>query len=143
MADNDFSKATVEDYDKSLRDSVNAYYQHALNDPSMSREEAIQSTAEMAERYHAAMEEVQAAHARGEIASVNDPEPGTHNAANPGSGVSANSTNEGVGTGNGGVDGNAGVDGNGGIGGNDDDGGIGGNDDDGGGIGGDDDGGIE
>jgi len=51
---------TAEQYAQSLRDQVNAYYEHALNDPGMSREEAISSTAEMAERALAATEAFQA-----------------------------------------------------------------------------------
>ena len=35
---------TLEEYNQSLRDSVNAYYTHAINDPGMSREDAIKST---------------------------------------------------------------------------------------------------
>ena len=52
---------SLEEYNQSLRDSVNAYYVHAMNDPSMSREEAVSSTAQMAENYLNAVDEFQAA----------------------------------------------------------------------------------
>ena len=42
---------TLDEYNQSLRDSVNAYYQHAQNDPTISQEDAITSTAEMSENY--------------------------------------------------------------------------------------------
>lgn len=63
MADNSWANLRVsrEEYEASLRDSVNAYYEHAMNDPSMSQDEAIQSTAEMAENYHNAMDDFDAA----------------------------------------------------------------------------------
>lgn len=54
---------SLEEYNQSLRDSVNAYYVHAMNDPSMSREEAVSSTAQMAENYLNAVDEFQAAQA--------------------------------------------------------------------------------
>ena len=57
MALND--KVTLDQYDQTLRDAVNAYYEHAMNDPSMSKEEALESTAQMAENYLAATEEFQ------------------------------------------------------------------------------------
>ena len=69
-----YTPVTIEDYDKSMRDSVNAFYEHAMNDPSMSREEAIAQTSQMAENYLNTMEELQEAHENGEIASVNDTE---------------------------------------------------------------------
>lgn len=60
----DFNKpVTLEEYNATLRDSVNAYYTHAINDPTMSREEAIQSTAEMSEGYLNAVSEFQEAQA--------------------------------------------------------------------------------
>lgn len=52
---------SLEEYNQSLRDTVNAYYEHAINDPSMSKEEAIQSTAEMSEKYLDAVQEFQEA----------------------------------------------------------------------------------
>ena len=50
---------TLEEYNQSLRDTVNAYYEHAMQDPSMTEEDAIQSTAEMSEKYLDAIEEFQ------------------------------------------------------------------------------------
>ncbi len=50
-----------EEYDQTLRDSVNEYYEHAKNDPSMSKEEVLETTGEMAEKYENAMEEFDAA----------------------------------------------------------------------------------
>ncbi|MCB6301678.1 hypothetical protein LI271_10240 [Lachnospiraceae bacterium 210521-DFI.5.20] len=50
---------TLEEYNQSLRDTVNAYYEHAMQDHSMTEEEAIQSTAEMSEKYLDAVEEFQ------------------------------------------------------------------------------------
>ena len=54
------NSVSFQEYDQTLRDAVNAYYEHAMNDPSMSREEAIQSTAQMSEQYLNATEEFQA-----------------------------------------------------------------------------------
>lgn len=51
---------TLEEYDDSLHNTVNSYYQHAMNDPSMTQEEAIASTAEVAENYLNAVDEFQA-----------------------------------------------------------------------------------
>lgn len=66
---------SLEEYNQSLRDSVNAYYVHAMNDSSMSREEAVSSTAQMAENYLNAVDEFQAAQTEigteGEITSGN------------------------------------------------------------------------
>ena len=50
---------TLEEYNQSLRDTVNAYYEHAMQDTSMTEEDAIQSTAEMSEKYLDAVEEFQ------------------------------------------------------------------------------------
>lgn len=50
---------SLEEYNATLRDSVNAYYEHAMNDPTMSKEEAIKSTAEMSEKYMNAVQEFQ------------------------------------------------------------------------------------
>ena len=50
---------TLEEYNQSLRDTVNAYYEHAMQDTSMTDEDAIQSTAEMSEKYLDAVEEFQ------------------------------------------------------------------------------------
>lgn len=52
---------SLEEYNQSLRDTVNAYYEHAMNDPSMSKEEAIKSTAETSEKYLDAVQEFQEA----------------------------------------------------------------------------------
>ena len=43
--------AVRDQINQSLRDTVNAYYTHALNDPKMSTEDALKSTGEMAEKY--------------------------------------------------------------------------------------------
>lgn len=53
-------KVTLAEYNDSLRSGVNAYYAHAANDPSISREEAIAATAQMAENYLNAVGEFQA-----------------------------------------------------------------------------------
>lgn len=50
---------TLEEYNQSLRDTVNAYYEHSMQDTSMTEEDAIQSTAEMSEKYLDAVEEFQ------------------------------------------------------------------------------------
>ncbi len=50
---------SLEEYNATLRGSVNAYYEHAMNDPTMSKEEAIKSTAEMSEKYIDAVQEFQ------------------------------------------------------------------------------------
>ena len=50
---------SLEEYNATLRDSVNAYYEHAMNDPTISKEEAIKSTAEMSEKYIDAVQEFQ------------------------------------------------------------------------------------
>lgn len=50
---------SLEEYNAALRNSVNAYYEHAINDPTMSKEEAIKSTAEMSEKYIGAVQEFQ------------------------------------------------------------------------------------
>lgn len=51
------NQVSLEEYNQSLRDSVNAYYTHAMNDPSMSKEDVLKSTDEMAEKYIEAVEE--------------------------------------------------------------------------------------
>ena len=53
-------KVTLAEYNQSLRDAVNAYYEHARNELNMSVEEASLSTYEMSERYLIAVEEFQA-----------------------------------------------------------------------------------
>ncbi|MCI9340689.1 MAG: hypothetical protein HFG94_08590, partial [Dorea sp.] len=56
----DTKPVSLEEYNQTLRKSVNDYYTHAKNDPSMSREEAIRSTGEMAEKYLEAVEAFEA-----------------------------------------------------------------------------------
>ena len=55
-----YTPVTLDEYNQSLRDSVNAYYVHAQNDPTMTQDEVIQSTAEMSEAYLNAVDEFQA-----------------------------------------------------------------------------------
>lgn len=50
---------SLEEYNATLRGSVNAYYEHAMNNPTMSKEEEIKSTAEMSEKYIEAVQEFQ------------------------------------------------------------------------------------
>lgn len=50
---------SLEEYNATLRGSVNAYYEHAMNNPTMSKEEAIKSAAEMSEKYIDAVQEFQ------------------------------------------------------------------------------------
>lgn len=50
---------SLEEYNATLRGSVNAYYEHAMNDSTMSKNEAIKSTAEMSEKYLDAVQEFQ------------------------------------------------------------------------------------
>lgn len=49
-----------EEYEATLRDSVNSFYEHQTNTPGVSQEEAISTTSEMAENYEEAMEEFDA-----------------------------------------------------------------------------------
>ena len=51
-----YTPVTAEEYKSTLHDSVNAYYTHAMNDPSVSNEEAYAETAQMAERQFEAVE---------------------------------------------------------------------------------------
>lgn len=67
-----YTPVTLDEYNQSLRDSVNAYYVHAQNDPAMTQDEVIQSTAEMSEAYLNAVDEFQAEQA----ALDSGPEPG-------------------------------------------------------------------
>lgn len=60
MPFNPNQSVSLEEYNATLRNTVNAYYEHAINDPSMSKEEAIQSTAEVSERYLDNVQEFQA-----------------------------------------------------------------------------------
>ena len=52
---------SLEEYNAALRGSVNVYYEYAINDPAMPKEEAIMSTAEMSEKYLDAVQEFQEA----------------------------------------------------------------------------------
>ena len=45
-----YTPMTVEEYDQFLRNAVNEYYVHAMNDPNMSKEEALRTSGEAAER---------------------------------------------------------------------------------------------
>ena len=53
----EYKPVSLEKYNQTLRDSVNAYYTHAMNDPNMSNEDALKSTGEMAEQYLDAVQE--------------------------------------------------------------------------------------
>lgn len=55
----DYKPVTLDEYNRSSRDAVNAYYVHARNDPNMSKEDALKSTGEMAKKYLEAVEEFQ------------------------------------------------------------------------------------
>lgn len=57
----DYKPVSLEEYNQSLRDTVNAYYTHAMNDPAMSNEDALKSTGEVAENYLEAVDEFQEA----------------------------------------------------------------------------------
>lgn len=50
-------RVSVEEYDKTLRDQVNKYYEHLKNDPSLSNEDVMRTTEEMSEKYLTAVEE--------------------------------------------------------------------------------------
>lgn len=89
---------SLEEYNQSLRETVNGYYIHAKNDPSMNQEDVIRSTGEMAEKYLEAVEEFEAAQNMQQgIEGV------TNNGAGDGSAVSgtAQAAEEGVGSGSG------------------------------------------
>ena len=62
----------MEKYNQTLRDSVNAYYTHAMNDPNMSNEDALKSTGEMAEQYLDAVQEFQETQEMGNIETNNE-----------------------------------------------------------------------
>ena len=62
----------LEEYNQTLRDSVNAYYTHAMNDPNMSNEDALKSTGEMAEQYLDAVQEFQETQEMGNIETTNE-----------------------------------------------------------------------
>ena len=44
-------------YDQTLRDSVNRFYEYQINDPNVSQEETIATTAQMSENYQNAIDE--------------------------------------------------------------------------------------
>ena len=70
-----YTPMTVEEYDQFLRNAVNEYYVHAMNDPNMSRAEALRTSGEAAELYMTAVEEYKAAienNAENKIGAVND-----------------------------------------------------------------------
>lgn len=57
----DYKPVTLDEYNQSLRDTVNAYYTYAISNSDMSKEDALKSTGEMAEKYLEAVEEFQGA----------------------------------------------------------------------------------
>ena len=68
----EYKPVFLEDYNQTLRDSVNAYYTHAMNDPNMSNEDALKSTGEMAEQYLDAVQEFQETQEMGNIETTNE-----------------------------------------------------------------------
>ena len=68
----DYKPVFLEEYNQTLRDSVNAYYTHAMNDPNMSNEDALNSTGEMAEQYLDAVQEFQETQEMGNIETTNE-----------------------------------------------------------------------
>ena len=42
---------TLEEFDATFKASINSYYEHAKNDPSMTHEEVMSTTAQMSESY--------------------------------------------------------------------------------------------
>ena len=68
----EYKPVSLEEYNHTLRDSVNAYYTHAMNDPNMSNEDALKSTGEMAEQYLDAVQEFQEPQEMGNIATTNE-----------------------------------------------------------------------
>lgn len=118
-------RVTKEEYDQSLRDTVNAYYEHALRDPNMTQEEAIEETGKMAETYLNAVDEFP----DNPLSEVENPDiADAMNALNSDTGMG--SENSGLGLNDSGLG-----DSDGGFGSND--GGLGGDGDGGGGLGGD------
>ena len=55
---------TQKEFDSTLRNSVNNFYQHTKNDPSLTSEEALSQTAQMSEGYLSEMEAFDAAQAQ-------------------------------------------------------------------------------
>ncbi|MDB6441004.1 hypothetical protein PMN49_12175 [Blautia wexlerae] len=68
----EYKPVSLEEYNQTLRDSVNAYYTHAMNDPNMSNEDALKSTGEMAEQYLDAVQEFQETQEMGNIETTNE-----------------------------------------------------------------------
>lgn len=68
----EYNPVFLEEYNQTLRDSVNAYYTHAMNDPNMSNEDALKSTGEMAEQYLDAVQEFQETQEIGNIETINE-----------------------------------------------------------------------
>ena len=68
----EYKPVSLEEYNQTLRDSVNAYYTHAMNDPNMSNEDVLKSTAEMAEQYLDAVQEFQETQEMGNIETTNE-----------------------------------------------------------------------
>ena len=68
----EYKPESLEEYNQTLRDSVNAYYTHAMNDPNMSNEDALKSTGEMAEQYLDAVQEFQETQEMGNIETTNE-----------------------------------------------------------------------
>lgn len=68
----EYKPVSLEKYNQTLRDSVNAYYTHAMNDPNMSNEDALKSTGEMAEQYLDAVQEFQETQEMRNIETTNE-----------------------------------------------------------------------
>lgn len=68
----EYKPVSLEEYNQTLRDSVNAYYTHAMNDPNMSNEDVLKSTGEMAEQYLDAVQEFQETQEMGNIETTNE-----------------------------------------------------------------------
>ena len=68
----EYKPVFLEEYNQTLRDSVNTYYTHAMNDPNMSNEDALKSTGEMAEQYLDAVQEFQETQEMGNIETTNE-----------------------------------------------------------------------
>lgn len=68
----EYKPVSLEKYNQTLRDSVNAYYTHAMNDPNMNNEDALKSTGEMAEQYLDAVQEFQETQEMRNIETTNE-----------------------------------------------------------------------
>lgn len=68
----EYKPVFLEEYNQTLRDSVNTYYTHAMNDPNMSDEDALKSTGEMAEQYLDAVQEFQETQKIENIETINE-----------------------------------------------------------------------